>query len=231
MVIPYTSNHSQKMKMSVMVEEGVRRLRNHSRGLDTERRRQVIEDWCRKLRRSGYPATIRHEVIKAASERFKKMCHEEDTGVRPIHRSREWKIEERRREKETKKTRWHKRKEDQVSVPLLLDPTQGQMTKEMKGVCQKVEEVTGWRIPVVERAGTSVRSIDKAEPLKEEGCRRLDCFPCTSGGGNCERNGSGYQIRCETCHLAGVLSLYEGETGRNAYTRGKEHLDALRLEN
>ena len=97
------------------------------------------------------------------------------------------------------------------------------MTKEMKGVCQKFEEVTG--------TGTSVRSIAKAEPLKEEGCRRLDCFPCSSGGGNCERNGSGYQIRCETCHLDGVSSLYEGETGRNAYTRGKEHLDALRLEN
>ena len=66
--------------------------------------------------------------------------------------------------------------------------------------------------------------------MKKEGCRRSDCFPCTSGGGNCEKSGSGYQIRCETCHLDGVSSLYEGETGRNAYTRGKEHLDALRLE-
>ena len=28
-----------------------------------------------------------------------------------------------------------------------------------------------------------------------------------------------------------MLSLYEEETGRNAYTRGKEHLDALTLEN
>ena len=35
-VIPYTSAHSRKMKMSVMVEEGVRRLRNHSRGMEFE---------------------------------------------------------------------------------------------------------------------------------------------------------------------------------------------------
>ena len=63
------------------------------------------------------------------------MCHEEDTGVGPIHRSREWKIEERGREKEIKKTRWHKTKEDQVSAPLILDQTQGKMTKEMKEVC------------------------------------------------------------------------------------------------
>ena len=38
-------------------------------------------------------------------------------------------------------------------------------------------------------------------------------------------------IKCETCQQAGVVSLYEGETGRNGYTREKEHLDALRLEN
>ena len=141
---------------------------------------------------------------------------------------------EERREKEGeggKKTSWHKKKEDQVSASLLLEPTPGHMTREMREVCKNFEEVTGWRIPVLERAGRSVMSIAKAEPLKKDECRRSDCFPCTSGGGNCEKCGSGYQIRCETCHLDGISSLYEGETGRNGYTRGKEHLDALRLEN
>ena len=60
----------------------------------------------------------------------------------------------------------------------------GYMTKETKEVCQKVKEVTGLRIPVIERAGSYVRSIGKAEPLKEKECRRLDCFSCFSGGGN-----------------------------------------------
>ena len=83
-----------------------------------------------------------------------------------------------------------------------------------------------------ERTGKSVRSIAKAEPLKAQGCKRPDCFPYTSGGGgNCESNGSGYRIICETCQKDGVVNLYEGEMGRNGYTRGKEHLDALRLEN
>ena len=44
-VIPYTSAHSRKMKLSVLVEEGVRRLRNHSRELEWERSRKVMEDW------------------------------------------------------------------------------------------------------------------------------------------------------------------------------------------
>ena len=84
--------------------------------MDYERSWQVMEEWCRKLRRSGYTVTIRHEVIKSASDRFHRMCTEEDAGVGPILRSREWKVEERRREKELKNTSWHKRKEDQVSA-------------------------------------------------------------------------------------------------------------------
>ena len=67
-VIPYKAAHSKKIKLSVMVEEGIRRLRNNSRGLEWETSRGVMEDWPRKLRRSGYPETFRHQVIKAAVE-------------------------------------------------------------------------------------------------------------------------------------------------------------------
>ena len=81
--------------MSIMVEEGVRRLRNAARGLDWERSRAVMETWSRKLRRSGYPATLRHEMIGASVRRYEKMCEEEDNGGRPVHRSREWKAKER----------------------------------------------------------------------------------------------------------------------------------------
>ena len=229
-VIPYTSAHSRKMKMSVLVEEGVRRLRNHTRGLEWERSRQVMEDWSRKLRRSGYPATMRHEVIKAAVDRYERMCVEEDEGVRPIHRPRSWKEKERRREKELKRTNWHQSKAKQVSAPLILDPTAGEMTRDMRAVCNDFEKVTGWRIPVVERAGKAMRSVAKAEPLKRKGCNRDDCFPCTTGGGNCERNGSGYQISCNRCLMVGRSTKYEGETGSNGYGRGKEQWSGLRLE-
>ena len=66
------------------------------------------------------------------------MCLEEDTFVRPIRRPRSWKLEERRREKELKRTNWHKGKDNKVSAPLLLDPTSGEMTREMKQVCRKM---------------------------------------------------------------------------------------------
>ena len=75
-----------------------------------------------------------------------------------------------------------------------------------------------------------MRSVAKAEQLKRKGCNRADCFPCTTGGGNCERNGSGYKICCERCRRAGRCTEYDGETGSNGYCRGKEQAGGLRLE-
>ena len=69
-VIPFKSAHSRKMKMSVLVEEGLRRLRNNSRGMEWEISRKVMEKWSHKLRRSGYPESVRHEVIKTACEKY-----------------------------------------------------------------------------------------------------------------------------------------------------------------
>ena len=101
----------------------------------------------------------------------------------------------------------------------------------MKEVCRKFEEVTEMRIVVQERAGNALKHLAKPEPLKNKGCEREDCFPCkTTGPGKCEKNGCGYRIRCETCNREGRLSLYDGETGSNCYTRGAQHQDGLRLK-
>ena len=75
-VIPYTSAHSKKMKMTVLVEEGLRRLRNTSRGMDWEVSRVVMTKWFHKLRRGGYPMTVRHQVIKSACDKFDVMCEQ-----------------------------------------------------------------------------------------------------------------------------------------------------------
>ena len=53
---------------------------------------------------------------------------------------------------------------------------------------------------------------------------------CSSRSSKCEKNGVGYSICCETCKLAGKTTIYSGETGKNGFTRGKQHQDALRLK-
>ena len=85
-VIPEKSAHSKQMKMAVLVEEGLRRMRNCSRGMEWSDRRVVMVEWAKKLRRNGYSATIRHQVVKEAILKYEKMCAVEDEGGRPVHR-------------------------------------------------------------------------------------------------------------------------------------------------
>ena len=81
------------------------------------------------------------------------------------------------------------------------------------------------QIKVIECAGTKMKDIlQRSYPFKKEKCSTDDCFVCMSNGkGNCRRENVTYEIKCNKCQY-----IYIGETSRNGYTRGREHLSALR---
>ena len=81
------------------------------------------------------------------------------------------------------------------------------------------------------RGGSRVSRMVKSYPLKRGGCGDDKCMVCCSGGrGDCRKNGAGYRISCHECPLDGLVGDYEGETGRNAYSRGLEHQNGLKIE-
>ena len=208
------SAHSSKMKKAVLVEEGLRRMRNCSRGLDGQVVRSVMKRWAMKLRRSGYPQTVRHQVIKESMEKYERMCEVEDSGGRQVHRAREWQKAARRLEKESRKATWHQGAEGQISAPLIIDPTAGGLTSNLKEACSKFEEATGIRVAVKLRAGKSLKSDAKSEPLRKDDCGRDSCLCCSTGHpGGCERNSVGYRITCAGCEEIVRLAQYDGESG------------------
>ena len=97
--------------------------------------------------------TFCHQVIKAALEGWKRMCLEEEQGVRPIHRPREWRREQRRFSKEGKKTSWHQAHPGQVSDPLIIDPVPGDLLQKMKSQCEKFETAHGVKVQICLKAG------------------------------------------------------------------------------
>ena len=157
---------------------------------------------------------MRHEGFKAVCNKCDRMCEDEDKGVRPIHHPREWMAKERMGEKEAKVTDWHKNQKNQVSAPLIVDPTDGSLTKELKEVCRRFEQVTGMRVVVQERAGKAIKSLAKSESLKMEKCGRGEFFVCSTGTRKCEKNGIEYEIFCQTCLRNGRKTVYEGESAQ-----------------
>ena len=98
---------------------------------------------------------------------YKNMCKTEDEGGRPIHRAREWQKAARRLEKERKSTAWQNSGKRRISAPLIIDPTAGRFTEKMKVACQKFGEAMDMDMVVKVRAGRSVKTDAKSEPLRK----------------------------------------------------------------
>ena len=78
-----------------------------------------------------------------------------------------------------------------------------------------------------EELGSTLEDLLVRDPWSEVGCGRVDCFPCKSKKGNCQKQGITYRIDCVTCKAQGKEVTYFGESARTAYDRGLDHLKAI----
>ena len=87
---------------------------------------------------------------------------------------------------------------------------------------------TPFKIKVVEKSGTQLkRVVQVSNPFRSETCNDEECFVCSSGEKkNCRKNEIKYHIECEDDVCKD--DRYHGETSRNGYTRGGEHMKAYK---
>ena len=74
--------------------------------------------------------------------------------------------------------------------------------------------------------------VQRSNPTATAGCDSADCLPCKTGrgsGGNCRGSSINYEIECQLCP-AQQRSRYIGESARNLFTRGKEHVGNFRTQ-
>ena len=159
--IPQLSAHNKKMKVTLFIEEGPRRLQNCSRGMDSEVRKRVMRRWANELWRSGCPTLTRHQVISEAVIKYRNMCQTEDEGGQPINRAREWQKANRRMDKERMSTAWHNNSQTTISSLIIIDPTVGRLTEKINTACLKFGEAIDMNVVVKVRAGGSVKSYNR----------------------------------------------------------------------
>ena len=75
-----------KIKRSTLTNEALRRLHCCSPNLEREVKNEIMEDFAKMLRRSGYKERFRHEIISDAIRGYEKRKEEERRGGRPMDR-------------------------------------------------------------------------------------------------------------------------------------------------
>lgn len=166
---------------------------------------------------SGYDHHFRLEILKSAINAYNKMKEEEEENGKKIYRRRDWRRKERRKEREERQKTWYT-KGGYDSVLFITATPNSKMRIQM----QKEINKTDIRIKVVEKSGTKlVKQLQRNDPFKNKTCDNRDkCLVCSGPNpGSCRETGISYKINCsEECEY-----VYTGQTGQNAYTRGKKH--------
>ena len=220
------SAHSAGCKKSVHTQEILRRLLNSSHRLQwTSEVAPVITDYLARMKMAGYKENYRKDVLKHALSIYDKKCEDHKNGTRPIYRPKNWKKDERRRNKESKRYEWST-KGGYIAPIFVPSSPGGELAKEMRRVAQ-AEATKEIRFKIVEMGGRTLKSeLQRSNPTATPGCTEEDCLGCSEGrgrGGKCHRNNVNYIIECQLCP-DGNKAAYIGETARNLFTRCKEHM-------
>ena len=222
---------SNKTKRSTLTDMAMTRLLCCSPNLERRGVVEVMEDFAKMMKRSGYSEKFRHEIISDAVKGHEKRIQQEKDGGRPVDRPREYQERERRKRKEEKRERFYRKEQRGTKVReavIIIPPTPDSiLAKKMKTICSEEMKENNIRVTIQERGGRKLghtlgHSVPGARGILN--CQREKCFVCNSGGkeGICRKTGVGYRITCNKCGNEEVAK-YEGETGRNLFIRGFEH--------
>ena len=208
-----------QMKRTVLTQEGIRRLLRCRPSLPASRKCEILTEFMRMLRRSGYNEKFRLEILKSAKSGYEKIVEADKNDVKPMYRNKSWKREERYKEKNEKERDWFL-KAGCSSVMFVPYTPEDRLAKKLRATMERIMGGRGG-MKVVSQVGRSVCSmVQRADPWKRKHCGRAECMVCDGGKGDCTKESIRYKILCKECNEA---KKYDGETAANGYHRGCGH--------
>ena len=208
------SSHPDSMKVNVLVNEGLRILRNTSIHLGWEEARDQLQYFVKRMQFSGYDMNMRAKIISKIIQKWDNILIKyNETGK--MFRSRQEQYNERKASKNKKKSAWYD--QSKYDGTLFVDVTENsEMMHEVQRVCKKNK----MKVKVIEKMRNTVKTeIQRSNPFKTRNCGRNDCVLCKLGMNiECRTRGCVYEIECTDC-----TRKYRGQTGRSIYERINEH--------
>ena len=190
-----------------------------------------------KLKNSDYDEKFRLEVLKSSINGYEKIIEDDENGIKPVYRSKEWKEKNNwNSKKKFKKENWWKGKtqiknKSVIFVPATPQSELAKMFKEVEKEQRKANKNT-MNFQILEQTGLSLeRMFQKSNPFKKKDCEATNCVVCDGTSIKCRIEGVGYKGICKACRDQNKTSEYLGETGKNAFTRAKQHMAGLKSKN
>ena len=205
-------------KRTILTQEALRVMTNCSKNLPWEVVCGHMNRYMLRMQYSGYDKNFRCQVVESALNAYETIKSDDDIGLRPMYRPKNWNRLSRAKEKKVKKRNWYSKGGFKSVIFVPCTPA-----SDLKKRYQWQIQRSGLKIRVVERAGRSLKSqLQKSNPFRKDDCGREACFICRSGGkGNCMKESVTYRIECKgDCERKNV---YKGESSNSGYTRGQQH--------
>ena len=228
--IPQRSAIPSSIKFATYRQEVNRIMRNTSIHLPWSLKAELLTKFSWRLKVSGYPQNFRSKILSEGLAGFFKMVKKRvETGT-DINRPRDV---IRKQKKKTSQTGWFNTGDSVYDTVMFVPATpQSALAKLLQHHEQQNTQGRSSRIKIIEKAGISVKNLlAPNDPWGITKCQDPDCFPCKTNiepsKVNCRTPGIVYNIFCNICQNENEKAVYVGQSGRNAYSRGKEHVDAF----
>ena len=225
------SAFSVPKKRSILVEEGLRRLRNCSPELDWATKAFFLNKFTSDLKYSGHKEQFIRTIIRKVVFKYEADLSNHLEGVHRMYRSRTERIEMKQMNQMSNlKDTWF-RKGGFTSTLIVPATPDSCLASKVKKNLDKGRQPAGTKTKVVEDGGVSSKAgIVKSNQFPRVQCDRDDCVICIQQAGRlkqiqCDKANVGYEFECSRCP---TKSVYVGETSRTAFTRLSEHLGDYR---
>ena len=224
------SAFSTSKKRSILLEEGIRRLRNCSPELDWSIKAYFLNRFSSDMRYSGHSQDFRRTILKRIVARYLTEVSNHLEEKTRMYRSREERIKMKEESRiSSLKDTWFRTGGYTSTLTVPATPN-GLLAEQVRRNLEMGRQPAQTKTKVLEDGGRSVRGgLVRSDQFPREKCDRKDCQLCLQGetkGVQCDRENIGYEGECGRCP-AGAFA-YIGETSKTAYTRLGQHLAAYK---
>ena len=98
-----------RIKRATLTQEVITILRNIRPGLPEEVTTKHLNNFCARMKASGYNETYRLQILKAGMTGYDRMLEVERDGGRPVNQPRTWEEDKRRKKKDLQSKTWYRK--------------------------------------------------------------------------------------------------------------------------